>query len=139
MRKSISVLIFVLAIFSFSVFAQNDAPKVIKYVAPKYPAAAQAVRASGTVDVNVKIDQEGKVVSAEAISGHPLLRKACEMAAKEWIFSSDPNINEREAKIIFILRIGNKNKKDKVKFRKPYTLELVGARVRIIVDQHPGY
>ncbi len=39
---------------SVAVFAQTENPKVIKYVAPKYPPAAQAVRASGTVDVPVK-------------------------------------------------------------------------------------
>lgn len=131
MRKVISILLFILAIFSFSIFAQNDKPKVVKYVAPKYPAAAQAVRASGTVDVTVKIDKDGKVILAESISGHPLLRKACEVAAKEWIFSKDLTLETREVKINFLLRVGDKNKKDKVKFKKPYTLELIGVMVRI--------
>ena len=132
MKKNILVLLFILVIFSLSVFAQDKKPKVIKYIAPKYPAAAQAVRASGTVDINVKIDKDGKVFSVNAISGHPLLRKACEMAAKGWLFSSDSVSETREVKITFLLRVGNKNKKDKVKFKKPYTLELIGALVRIV-------
>lgn len=40
---------------------------------PKYPQAAKAVRASGKVEVQVLINELGNVVSAEAISGHPLL------------------------------------------------------------------
>lgn len=139
MKKTISILIIVLAVFSNSAFAQEGKPKVIKYVALKYPAAAKAIRASGTVDVNVKISKEGKVVLAEAVSGHQLLRKTAENASKEWLFSSDSTTEERQVKITFLLRIGDKNKRDKVKFKKPYTLEVVAGRVRIYQDKHPGY
>ncbi len=132
MKKFILISLFILALFSISVLAQVDKPKVLKYFAPKYPAAAQAVRASGTIIVEVKIDRDGKVTSAVAQTGHPLMRKVCENAAKEWMFSNDPNKEEREVKITFLLRIGDKNKKDKVKFKKPYALELIGARVRIL-------
>lgn len=55
---------------------------------PKYPAAARAVRASGAVQVQVTIDEDGEVVVAKAISGHPLLRQAAETAAKESRFSA---------------------------------------------------
>ena len=49
---------------------------------PPYPAAARAVRASGAVNVQVLIDENGGVVSASAVSGHPLLRQAAEQAAR---------------------------------------------------------
>lgn len=49
---------------------------------PPYPAAARAVRASGAVNVQVLIDENGSVVSANAVSGHPLLRQAAESAAR---------------------------------------------------------
>ena len=132
MNRFVSLLLFILTIFSFSVFAQDKKSQVVKFAAPKYPAAARAVRASGTVDVNLKIDKIGKVISAEAVSGHPLLRKACELAAKEWVFSSNSTLEIREIKITFLLRVGAKNKKDKIRFKKPYTLELIGAQVRIV-------
>ncbi len=45
---------------------------------PAYPAAAKAVDASGAVNVQVTIDENGDVVSANAVSGHPLLRAAAE-------------------------------------------------------------
>jgi TonB family protein len=48
---------------------------------PAYPAAAQAVGAAGTVEVQVLIDEAGHVLSARAASGNPLLRAAAERAA----------------------------------------------------------
>ena len=50
-------------------------------VKPSYSAAAKAVNAQGTVEVQVLIDETGRVVSAHAISGSPLLRPAAEVAA----------------------------------------------------------
>lgn len=49
---------------------------------PPYPAAARAIRASGAVNIQVTIDESGNVISASAVSGHPLLRQAAEQAAR---------------------------------------------------------
>ena len=54
---------------------------------PEYPPAALAVRASGAVNVQVTIDEGGSVISAAAVSGHPLLRSAAVEAAKQARFS----------------------------------------------------
>ncbi|CAA9379423.1 MAG: hypothetical protein AVDCRST_MAG74-248 [uncultured Pyrinomonadaceae bacterium] len=54
---------------------------------PPYPAAARAVRASGAVNVQVTISESGSVVSASAVSGHPLLRQAAEQAARSARFA----------------------------------------------------
>jgi len=48
---------------------------------PPYPPTAKAVRAGGDVNVQVTIDEMGKVISAKAIDGHILLRPAAEKAA----------------------------------------------------------
>jgi len=48
---------------------------------PAYPSTAQAVGASGLVSVQVLIDESGRVVSAHATGGHPLLRASAERAA----------------------------------------------------------
>lgn len=61
--------------------------KAIKMPQPAYPPAAKAVKASGTVSVEVILDEQGKVVSATAVSGHPLLRAAAEEAARAAEFS----------------------------------------------------
>lgn len=54
---------------------------------PPYPPAARAVRASGAVNVQVTISESGSVVSANAVSGHPLLRAAAEQAARSAKFA----------------------------------------------------
>lgn len=54
---------------------------------PAYPAAAKAVRAGGSVSVQVTISESGSVISANAVSGHPLLRAAAEGAARGARFS----------------------------------------------------
>jgi tetratricopeptide (TPR) repeat protein len=48
---------------------------------PNYPADARAARASGIVIVQVVINEQGKVISACAIYGPPLLMRVSEVAA----------------------------------------------------------
>lgn len=48
---------------------------------PSYPQPARIIKASGLVTVQVLIDEKGKVISAQAVSGHPLLRAAAVQAA----------------------------------------------------------
>ena len=54
---------------------------------PPYPPAARAANVSGAVSVQVMIDEEGNVISATAVSGHPLLRAAAAAAARGAKFS----------------------------------------------------
>ena len=61
--------------------------KAISLPKPGYPPAAKAVRAGGSVSVQVLIDEEGRVVSASAVSGHPLLQQAAVAAARGARFS----------------------------------------------------
>jgi TonB family protein len=61
--------------------------KAVSLPKPPYPAAAKAVRAGGMVSIQVLIDEEGNIISANAKSGHPLLRAASEQAAREAKFS----------------------------------------------------
>jgi len=61
--------------------------KATELPAAEYPAAAKAVRVSGTVSVQVTIDENGDVISASAVSGHPLLRAAATDAARLAKFS----------------------------------------------------
>jgi protein TonB len=48
---------------------------------PPYPPIARQARAFGPVNVQVLIDETGKVISAKAVSGHPLLLHAALQAA----------------------------------------------------------
>ncbi|MFN0110014.1 MAG: energy transducer TonB [Blastocatellia bacterium] len=58
----------------------------IKRVNPAYPPVAKAAKASGVIQVQITISEEGKVIDATAISGHPLLRDAAVEAARQWEF-----------------------------------------------------
>jgi TonB family protein len=59
---------------------------VITKVPPVYPATAKQINASGEVQVSIVIDEDGRVVEAKAIRGHPALRSAAEDAARKWVF-----------------------------------------------------
>ena len=61
--------------------------KAIKKVQPPYPAIARSARVQGAVQVQVLISEEGRVVSASTINGHPLLLDASLQAARQWVFS----------------------------------------------------
>ncbi len=54
---------------------------------PVYSAIAKAGGASGVVTVQVLIDEHGKVVSARALSGHPLLQQSAVQAALQARFT----------------------------------------------------
>jgi TonB family protein len=61
--------------------------KAIELPNAEYPEAAKAVRAQGVVTVQVTIDEGGNVISASAVSGHPLLQSAAVAAAREAKFA----------------------------------------------------
>lgn len=61
--------------------------KAISLPKPTYPAIAKAAHASGTVVVQVTVDEDGSVASARAVSGHPLLQAAATQAARQARFT----------------------------------------------------
>ncbi|MEZ5429323.1 MAG: energy transducer TonB [Pyrinomonadaceae bacterium] len=89
MKKRLFLLVAVI-FFGFSTGltqTQNDKKifggvvngKAIDLPKPEFP--AEAINAAGEVKVQVLIDEQGNVVSAKALSGHPLLQQAAEQAA----------------------------------------------------------
>jgi len=61
--------------------------KAIKLPQPAYPPIAKAAKAGGTVVVQILLDENGNVISAHAVSGHPLLKASAEAAAREARFT----------------------------------------------------
>lgn len=59
----------------------------IKRVEPRYPSEARAAGISGSVVVEVTVDEAGKVFAARTISGPPELREASVGAARGWEFA----------------------------------------------------
>jgi TonB family protein len=61
--------------------------KAVRLVQPPYPAIARSAHASGQVRVQIVIDENGNVISAAPMSGHPLLTGAAVAAARASKFS----------------------------------------------------
>ncbi len=64
-----------------------EAGRALELPRPDYPTIARRAHAAGQVLVQVLIDEEGKVVAAAAVSGHPLLFGVSVAAAKQARFS----------------------------------------------------
>jgi protein TonB len=62
------------------------AGKAVTRVSPIYPPIARQMKASGEVQVEITIDENGRVIEAKAISGPSVLRAAAEEAARKWVF-----------------------------------------------------
>lgn len=72
---------------STEVAAGLETGGILQIPKPAYPKLARMARAQGTVDVKVIIGEDGKVIAAAAISGHPLLYAASVAAARDAVFS----------------------------------------------------
>ncbi len=55
--------------------------KVISLPQPPYPPIARQIRAQGSVSVQILVDEQGRVISAQAVSGNPTLVTAARDAA----------------------------------------------------------
>jgi len=60
-----------------------------------YPGVARAAQIQGAVDVEIEIDSQGKVSSAFAISGHPLLKESAEKNIRTWRFDTSSSDSRR--------------------------------------------
>lgn len=70
----------------------ND--KATKLVKPKYSKFQYEAGARGRVEVLIEVDETGKVVYAQAVSGHPLLYAEAENAAK----------NQNSPRLCYVIR-----------------------------------
>jgi len=59
----------------------------ISRVEAVYPPLARAAKLSGSVSLELIVDEEGSVIWTRVVSGHPLLRDAATTAARGWKFS----------------------------------------------------
>jgi|SRR5215510_9206946 len=63
--------------------AKELGPQIIWYERPKYP---NACRCSGSVQVLVLINTEGRVECFQFLNGHPLIKASISEALKKWRF-----------------------------------------------------
>ena len=62
-------------------------PSVTKRVNPEHPLVAMQARVSGTVVLEVLVDEQGRVADARVLKSIPLLDRAALDAAKQWEFT----------------------------------------------------
>ncbi len=58
----------------------------VRKVQPPYPAIARSIHAQGPVQIQVTISEDGQVIEAVVLSGHPALRESSLQAARQWLF-----------------------------------------------------
>jgi len=55
--------------------------KALSLPQPVYPAIARQIKVEGAVNIQILVDEQGKVISAQSVSGHALLTAAAKDAA----------------------------------------------------------
>ncbi len=61
--------------------------KVVHRVQPAYPASPELAGVDGYVVIQVLVSEQGDVLKADALEGHPLLREAAVAAVRQWRYS----------------------------------------------------
>jgi TonB family protein len=92
--------------------SEDPINEVLELPRPKYPAVARMIEASGQVRVQIEVDTNGNVKSAEAVSGSPFLRPAAAEAARkakfrprratgtfELIYTFEPELGEANVEL----------------------------------------
>jgi TonB family protein len=69
-------------------------------VAPSIPPVAGMLHVLGNVVVNVKVDKTGKVRTANAVEGHPVLKRATVEAVMRWEF--EPLSEPTDLRLTFV-------------------------------------
>ena len=78
----------------------ESSPAVRIAVAPKYPSPTLAGRVYGDVAVSITINRAGTVEVADVVSGHPMLREAALVAARQWQFAKG-SLSKRKTTLTF--------------------------------------
>lgn len=135
MRKRlllVIVLMLSIPIFSTVTFAQSgsesnrEGPTVVAAVAPAFPPLARAAHANGEVVVEVKVNSHGEVEETKFISGHALLRRVSEAAAKKWKFA-DVETKSKMARLTFSFGYHDSKSDPEytIRFLPPYKIEII--------------
>jgi TonB family protein len=74
--------------------------------APVYPPLANQARIMGDVNVRISIHRDGSVVSAEVVSGHPMLQPAALESARKSKFYCWPDCTDDVTTFVFTYTFG---------------------------------
>ena len=103
MRIPVGVLLLIAALSSFGQDQPilNEDIGIVKFEVLAYPVLPRTIHMEGAVVVQVKIDSDGKVVDATAVSGPKLLISDCLTNARKWLFNPKKS---RDVVIVYIFK-----------------------------------
>lgn len=112
-----------------------DNPVVTSAVVPTYPLTALHSHTSGEVVIEVKINSEGSVIAADAISGSPVLVGGARYIARRWKFApaTDGRV-ARTARLTFVYHLAPRDAPTEelfAVFKPPYRVEIT----RVLPDE----
>jgi TonB family protein len=87
---AVAVMTFVLATATAQQANEEGKRKVKSRINPVMSDIARRMGLSGKVRIELTIAPDGRVKSARALGGHPLLVQACMEAVKEWRYETAP-------------------------------------------------
>ena len=96
--------LFVLAVSlanSQQMLVEEGKRKAKNKVTPNYPDLARRMSIGGKVKVEVVIAPDGRVKSARALGGHPVLVQSCLDAVREWRFETAPEESTQVVEFTF--------------------------------------
>lgn len=95
----------------------KDKPKLIKKVAPGYPAEAKKKNIAGKVVLEAVVDTQGNVADITKATGHPILIQAAMEAVEQWKY--EPYIKDGKPKEVkFTVELDFKLDKEKESAKK---------------------
>lgn len=102
-RNSCGLFCCLLLIFSClsPAYAQDPGRKVLKKVAPQYPAILKSKAIGGTVRLKVFIKPDGSVKDTTVLGGNPILAESAQRAVAQWKFSSGGAETTMEVAVVF--------------------------------------
>ena len=127
-RTSGAALLFIcgLAVGGISVGARSDS-ELLGAEMPRYLALARSGNIQGKVEIQVVTNAEGKVISAQPKSGHPLLAQSALENVKTWRFAGQ---SERTITFEFTIEGSARTNDDyyrygKIVFHLPNLVEVI--------------
>jgi TonB family protein len=99
---------------------------VVDYQPVSYPPLARQTRIAGSVKLRVVVGHDGRVVEAEVLSGHPILKGAAQHNIEGWIFEPIPTEKcEFELTYDFVLGDGPNTGGLEVRFDSPQHIRII--------------
>jgi TonB family protein len=98
---AVAAMAFVLAAAPAQQASEEAKRKLKSRINPVLSDVARRMALSGKVRIELTIAPDGRVKSARALGGHPLLVQACLEAVKEWRYETAPEENTQVVEFEF--------------------------------------